>query len=265
MKKLSVIIPVYRAGERVLKCLDSLRNQTLKDIEIIFVDDHGDDNTMELLREEVKRGGDDNVVFTCTPQNSGPGCARNVGISLATGEYIGFVDADDWVEKDMYKVLYDKVLVGNVSMSCAEAVMDYPDGTHKYLTNPPIERGKKYLLTHFISNFTTCLFKRTLLQGKGIVFPTAHSGEDSCFMACCYLCAERIAQVKAPFYHYVIHTDSISQRKFVWRGKEKRKAFKQLFIFAKRWGYMDTYRWQLYWIYIKKALITPIIEYLKSV
>ena len=84
-------------------------------------------------------------------------------------------------------------------------------------------------------------------------------------MACCYLSAERIAQNDCAMYHYIIYPDSISHRKFVWRGKQKRDSFIFLFDYAKKNGLMETYRWQIYWIYFKKALVTPILELLRDI
>ena len=99
MIKVSVIVPVFNARDYIIPCVESLVNQTLDDIEIIFVDDHGTDGSIIAVVQFLEGyAGRKQVRFVETPVNSGPGVARNVGIEAATGEYLAFVDCDDWVE-----------------------------------------------------------------------------------------------------------------------------------------------------------------------
>ena len=282
MAKISVIVPVFRASGVIITCLESLLKQTLQSLEIIFVDDHGDDDSFDVLRKYLQNNDfqlvndyfvrDEICIFlTQTPCNSGPGEARNIGIEKATGEYIAFVDADDWVEADMFEILYANAQQYDAQLSCTNVIMDYNDGTSRILANPKVSNGtlsvaqKKYLLTHYISNFYSFIYQRSWLNAHNLRFPKGKSGEDSCFMACCYLSAERIAQNDCAMYHYIIYPDSISHRKFVWRGKQKRESFVFLFDYAKKNGLMEMYRWQIYWIYFKKALVTPILELLRDI
>ena len=108
------------------------------------------------------------------------------------------------------------------------------------------------------------LYRREWLLENNLCFPAARSGEDSSFMGQCYLVANRIAQSDEPFYHYVIHADSISHKRRVWRGSEKRKAFRAMLAFAKSHGLLSDYRWTLYWIYFKKVIVTSLTDYIKS-
>jgi hypothetical protein len=109
------------------------------------------------------------------------------------------------------------------------------------------------------------LFRREWLLGHGISFPLSKSGEDSSFMGQVYLKVRRIAQVNEPKYHYIIHPQSISHRRGVYRGKQKRKAFRSLLKFARRQGVWDDYKWTLRWVYVKKAIISSIVDYIKSI
>ncbi len=272
--KVSVIIPVYNVVSYIERCLDSLWAQTIDELEIILIDDHGQDDSIAIARkwaEEILlqgQSGKRSVVFTETPCNSGPGEARNVGLQIATGEYVAFLDADDWVEPTMYSTLYAAAKAEQAEISSSAAILDYPDGSHREMHNPHVGNGdvtrnmRSELLKHFVSNFTTCIFKREWLITHAIHFPVGRSGEDSCFMGMCYLMVERIAQSEDLFYHYVIHEDSISHGRHVWRGREKRQAFGVLIDFAREMGLLKQYRKELYLIYIKKALLTPIKEYL---
>ena len=101
--KVSVIIPVYNVEKYLDRCVQSVLNQTLKEIEVILVDDGSPDNCPQLCDEYVKM---DNRVKVIHKENQGLGFARNSGMEIATGEYIAFVDSDDWIKVDMYEKLY---------------------------------------------------------------------------------------------------------------------------------------------------------------
>ena len=105
MPKVSVIIPVYNVEKYLKQCIDSVINQTLKDIEIICVDDGSTDNCPQILDEYAKQ---DKRIKVIHKSNSGYGHSMNIGINNATGEYIGIVESDDWILPDMYQILYNK-------------------------------------------------------------------------------------------------------------------------------------------------------------
>lgn len=104
MAKVSIIVPVYNVEKYLRKCLNSLINQTLKDIEIICINDGSTDKSLEILEEYKNR---DSRIILLNQENSGQSIARNNGIKKATGEYLGFVDPDDWVDLDYYEKLYN--------------------------------------------------------------------------------------------------------------------------------------------------------------
>ena len=103
LPKVSVIVPVYNVEKYLSDCLDSLIKQTLKDIEIICVDDGSTDNSHKILLEYARK---DDRILVLQQENSKQGTARNKGLEIAKGEYIGFVDSDDWVDEDFYEKLY---------------------------------------------------------------------------------------------------------------------------------------------------------------
>ena len=107
VKKISIIVPCFNVSEYINRCLKSLVNQTIgiENIEIILVDDASTDNTLELLESWEKEYSESIMVITYE-ENLRQGGARNVGLEYASGEYIGFVDADDWVEEDFYEEAY---------------------------------------------------------------------------------------------------------------------------------------------------------------
>ena len=124
MAKVSVVIPVYNAEKHIGKTIDSLLNQTFKDIEFIFVNDGSKDRSLEILREYEKK---DNRIVVIDQKNSGPGGARNTGILKARGEYIGFLDSDDTQDKRMYELLYNKATEDDFDMVMCNTITVYPD------------------------------------------------------------------------------------------------------------------------------------------
>ena len=107
--KVSVIVPAYNVEDTLFDCVASLIMQTLQEIEIIIVNDCSTDHTfmcMQMLEEKFP----DKLIIIDSNENRGPGGARNLGLEYASGEYIGFVDSDDYVSKDMYEKMYDEAV-----------------------------------------------------------------------------------------------------------------------------------------------------------
>ena len=105
--KVSIIVPVYNAEKYLKRCINSLKNQTLEDIEIILVDDSSTDSSLEICQIAAD---EDSRIKVIHKVNEGAGYARNAALKIATGEYIGFLDSDDFAEKEMFKTLYEKAI-----------------------------------------------------------------------------------------------------------------------------------------------------------
>ena len=114
MPKVSVIIPVYNVEPYLRQCLDSVVNQTLRDIEIICVDDGSPDNCGMIIDEYAKN---DNRIIAIHKENGGYGSAINKGLEIAKGEYIGIVESDDWIEINMYEELYNNAIQYNADIT----------------------------------------------------------------------------------------------------------------------------------------------------
>ena len=106
MNKVSIIIPVYNVQKYLRKCLDSIVNQTFKNIEIIIINDGSSDNSLNICKEYSKKDKRINII---NKHNEGVSKARNTGLLYATGEYISFIDSDDWVEQNMIEELYNSI------------------------------------------------------------------------------------------------------------------------------------------------------------
>ncbi len=115
-KKVSVIVPIYNAEKYLNKCLESIIGQTYKNLEIILVDDGSSDNSPTICDAWAQI---DSRIRVIHKKNGGVSSARNAGIDLAQGDYIGFVDADDWIEPNMYEVLINNaVLINHPAVMC---------------------------------------------------------------------------------------------------------------------------------------------------
>ena len=128
MPKISVIIPVYNVEKYIKECLESVVNQTFTDIEIICINDGSTDNSLSILEEYAKK---DSRIKIINQQNSGLSATRNNGIKAAQGEFIGFVDSDDYIDLDFYEKLYDAAIKNNCDISCATIIRKRPN-SEKY-------------------------------------------------------------------------------------------------------------------------------------
>ena len=107
MAKISIIVPVYNVSKYLKRSLDSLINQTLKDLEIIIVNDGSTDNSLDICQEYASL---DNRIKVISKENGGPSSARNYGLRYVTSDYVAFIDSDDYVALDMYETMYGEII-----------------------------------------------------------------------------------------------------------------------------------------------------------
>lgn len=176
-----MIVPVYNVQEYIERCLDSLVNQTLKDIEIIVVNDGSTDKSPNICQKYAKKYK--NIKYV-SQKNKGLSGARNTGINIAKGEYLGFVDSDDFVEKDMFEFLYTNAKKYNSFISCCGHKTYYDDCTTKLNTKKGIEKfynkeeALDFLLLQEYFDIISCnkIYKKELFEN--IRFPEGKIYED---------------------------------------------------------------------------------------
>ena len=268
MPCISLIIPVYNAASYIEACLASLIAQTMDDIELLLVDDHGSDNSMQLTQTYVEANPNNKCFrFLSTPCNMGPGAARNVGIEEAQGESIGFVDSDDIVEPDFCEQLYAAAKAHDANLAYCQAQLVKPSET-RLMANPVLESGefngekRRFFLTHYTTLFVSFLSRRSLLEEYGIRFPSPRSAEDSYFLTCALLATKRIACVDKPLYKYIVHEESLSEARNPKRYADKIKSFDLLMQFARSQGLYDANKEELDYIYIKKGYLLSILTHI---
>lgn len=270
MIKVSVILPVYGVAQYIEKCTESLLAQTLQEMEFIYVDDHGPDNSIELVQNMIaNHPRREQFVFLKPEHNMGAGMARNYAIPQAKGEYVAFVDSDDWVEPTMFEELYNEAKRhGGTDLCCCQAAKDYLDGQPtEILRNPDIKPGqlsddkRRHFLTHYVSLFWTFIYKREMIERWGIRYPSSRSADDSFFVTSNLLLAGSIAHVDKPFYHYLIRPGSVCTTKDSTKYQKRLETFRTLMAFLKEKGVYSKFKPEIDFIYLKKGYFTSVFNY----
>ena len=225
--RVSVIVPVYNCEAYLPACIDSLRKQTLEEIELIFVCDASPDGSLAILREAEK--ADSRIRVIAFEQNRGVSAARNAGIEAAQGEYVGFCDSDDWVEPEMYGRLYEMALENKADISFCRVFKDYPNKQE----NVPLgfETGARFdkeairetLIPAMLSKPADSdelplsgytprnLFRRELIICHRFREEIRYA-EDLLFIVECMLEAKAAVALDEALYHYRFHGGSVTKR-----------------------------------------------------
>lgn len=241
--KISVIVPVYNTEKYLNACLDSIIDQTFKDIEIICVDDGSTDNSMAILKEYSKK---DERIIILKQKNGGSSTARNAGLKKANGEYIHFIDSDDFCDPDMYETLYK---------SAAELKPDmliftfkrYDHQTNEFIMtfsnrmNIPQEKIFSYKTfpnnIFFSTTPSACtkLFKNEFIKQNNLSFnPNIMTAEDAAFTYPALLTAKSIIYFDVPFYSYRVNRPFSKTSMNAHQAGSLLRAWKSIINFAKQ-------------------------------
>lgn len=215
MIKVSVIIPAYNIEDYIEKAIDSARKQDIKEVEIIVINDGSTDNTANLVREIMK---EDSRVKLVDLKNGGVSRARNKGISIAQGQYIMFLDGDDWLEENSINELYYKAIKDNLDMIIFNYYKVFNNRIEKYnlsLHNGIIS-GKVALKETLLNNIAPSVwnkFVKKSLFDSGINFDEGIAiGEDLVLsVKLCYL-SNKVAIVNKNYYYYFIRENSVTNK-----------------------------------------------------
>lgn len=228
MKKISVIIPIYNTVEYIKRCLKSVCLQTYTNLEIICIDDGSTDGTEKVVNELAQK--DPRIIFI-RQKNAGESVARNVGLKYSTGDYIGFVDCDDWIETNMYESLIRMAEKYDADISACSYCKESNSNT-QIMTNlypVPVIFDRDQLLNYVyhrdwyrgVSGYIWCkLFRRDLIivgnELRHCFDETIHFGGDVLFFAQTACDAKTVTYNPKAYYHYfqretsTAHTEKIS-------------------------------------------------------
>ncbi|MCI9559123.1 MAG: glycosyltransferase [Lachnospiraceae bacterium] len=219
MIKISVIIPVYNVENYLKRCIESVIKQTYKNLEIILVDDGSTDHSADICDEYAQK---DKRIIVIHKKNGGLSSARNAGIGIATGDFIGFVDSDDYISENMYRNLLALILKGNYDISVCGICRT--DGKRKWIkrdrsivTYKRDEYLKKILkINSHDPNHFACnkLYKKELFEDSTVRYPESLTCEDVEGTFRIILKSKKIIESKWVGYYYWINPESITASKY---------------------------------------------------
>ena len=260
MPKVSVIVPFYNVEGYIEKCLDTLVNQTLEDIEIILVNDGSKDNSI-LIAKKFLENYPKKIVYL-EKENGGLSDARNYGIPYAKGEYIAFLDSDDYVEKNMYEEMYALAKKENSDMVQCNFYWEYIDKNKKKIGDMQKYSNKKELITKGRVEAWNKLIKREILENEEIRFPKGLRYEDVEFTYKLAPYLEKVSFIDKPFIHYIQRQNSISNSQNE-RTAEIFDILDNVIKYYKEKNIYEEYKNELEYIYVKTVFCRSLLRMTK--
>ena len=246
-EKISIVIPIYNTEQYLDKCVDSVLNQTYKNLEVSLVDDGSTDDSGKICDYYAAK---DQRVVIIHQRNQGNNVARKNGVKIANGDYVGFVDSDDWIEPDMYQCMVDNIKKNNADIVSVGFYLENSNKTEIYNdeidsnlykigkdTNKFIESvllgNTKSRLYSIQWNLVTKLFKRNVISVSQEKVNGVFYGEDMAVTFESYYLADSISVINKPYYHYRQCNHSITHKKDVMllsKLNEMYAYMKKLFV-----------------------------------
>ncbi|MBQ7839689.1 MAG: glycosyltransferase [Lachnospiraceae bacterium] len=269
--KLSIIVPVYNmaADGKLEYCLESLVHQTIIDYEIIAVDDASTDNSLEILKEYEKRYPD-RFIAVHSEVNKRQGGAKNIGLSMARGEWIGFIDSDDWITPDMYEKLLRKAqetgadmvgcdyhLTEEHSMKIGQVVANSKPEQCGVLDE---EKYRSLILDS--GSLVVKVYRRELFMDNDIRFPEHIFYEDNAISDAVMLHAKHYEYIPEPMYYYYQHNTSTVHTITKERCEDRMEAARGIVRQAKRFGYLEQYRPEICFEYTVLFFTNTLFSYM---
>ncbi|KYD06304.1 glycosyltransferase family 2 protein [Bacillus atrophaeus] len=215
----SLLVAVYNTEAYLPKCLSSLLNQTLDNIEIIIVNDGSTDASPRIIQEFVQK---DARIRVIDQKNQGLGAVRNKGLKEARGEFVAFIDSDDWVEPDYCLQMYEKAKTDKADLVICNYAAEFEETgktVHSTIAETYQEKTKEHYMKSLfegkVSGFSwNKLYRRTMIEAHQLSFPLRgelEHIEDQFFSFRAHFFSERVSYIEDPLYHYRIHMTSIVQ------------------------------------------------------
>lgn len=272
--KLSIIVPVYNmASDHKLEyCLDSLVNQTVEDYEIIAVDDCSTDNSMEILKEYERRFPE-KFRAVHSEVNRHQGGAKNIGLRMAKGEWIGFIDSDDWIRPDMYERLIERAKSTGADLAgcdyCLTDVHSMEVGqivhNNKKSQSGILNKEKRASLILDGGSLVVKIFRRSMIMEKELWFPEDIFYEDNALGNSYLVLAKHFEYIEEPMYYYYQHDTSTVHTISPKRCEDRMEAGRLMLAEAKRHGYFEELRPELEYSFTLLFYINTLFTYMAGV
>ncbi|MEB6548866.1 glycosyltransferase [Heyndrickxia sporothermodurans] len=258
---ISIIIPVYNAEKTLSKCLDSVKNQTYQNLEIILVNDGSSDQS-GLICDEYSRKDDRFTIIH--KKNGGVSSARNAALRIANGKYIGFVDPDDWIEPCMFEKLYKLIVEHHADMSICGYFKEKEDG--KLLNNITESHTICYnqhealdviLDSESVKGYLwNKLYSIDVIRANNIMFnEEIHFCEDLLFNCQYILNSKTIINDTTPYYHYIIHENNASQSQFSLKKLTSLNALEIIINLLNGTESVDSTKFKNYYMHMNISLL----------
>lgn len=258
MKRISIIVPVYNTEKYLDKCLESLVNQTIDDIEIIIINDGSTDNSSKIIEKFVNLYPEKIKAFTKI--NGGLSDTRNYGIKKAVGEFIAFVDSDDYVDKNMYETMYEIAKKENADfVEC--------DFSWAFTNHEKKDIGKIYKIfdDYFVyGRVMMCnkIFKKKIITENNILFPNNLNYEDIEFFYKFILHTKKSNKVNRIFYYYNQRENSIINIQTA-KNTDIITILQNVVNYYKQLNVYDKYKSELEYLYIRLLLGSSFLRIIK--
>ena len=246
MNKVSVIVPVYNGEKDIERCLFSLLNQTIS-VDIIVVNDGSTDDTEKVIRK-IEQLYPEKIKYYFK-ENKGIASARNFGVNQVKTEYFGFLDSDDFTEKNMFESLLNKIEDTNSDICMSNFVWLYEDGT-KHITKDINYKNKHDILNNMFAVLWNKLYRTEWFKNTGITFPDGLKYEDASVLYRLALNMDKVCYVDDVFVNYVQKTGSITRTFNVEINDmiEVFKGIKQYYIHQNQY---EEYKNEIEYLYIR--------------
>ena len=254
MKKVSIIVPIYNSEKYLKKCLDSLINQRYAELEIILINDGSIDNSINIINSYA-----DERIVLIEQKNQGQAVARNNGIKRATGDYLLFVDSDDWVDEEMILNMVQTLERNNYDIVVSDFYRVEQD--KQYHKNGMECFSDDNCINFMLSNPGPCfkLFKTKLFIENELLFLEGHIYEDLALIPAIANHAQKIGYIKQPYYYYNIHDDSTTNQ--AEYNQKLEDIYDVMYTLEKRFDIK--YKEELEYIFIRHFLLGASLRFSK--
>lgn len=258
MPKVSVIVPVYNVENYIDRCMHSLVNQTLQDIEIIVVNDGSTDGSIDIVK--IYQNKYPNKIKYVEKENGGLSDARNYGMKFATGDYIAFLDSDDYVEPTIYEKMYNKAINENCDFVECDFIWKYDN--KEIFDCGELYKDKHEMLEKARVVAWNKLIKRDLIETTGVEFPKGLRYEDIEFFYKLLPYINKFGFVKEYLIYYVQRGNSIANTQNE-RTKEIFTVFENVLNYYKEKGLYEEYKTELEYTYTRLLLCSSFLRIVK--
>ncbi len=271
--RLSIIVPVYNmaGGGKLNQCLESLMSQEIEEYEVIAVDDCSRDGSPEILKEFAARFGD-RLKVILSPENRRQGGARNLGLEAACGEWVGFVDSDDWVARDMYARLLARAEETGADIVGCDLLVTEETGRE---TGSPVRENvqeqtgvlgtaerRKIVLAP--GSMVVKIYKRTLFTENHIRFPEKMFYEDNAIAALPFLYAKRFERVEESLYFYYQHSASTVHGISVDKCRDRMRAMELFAEECRNRGFLEEVQEEADYVLYELGYCNTLFSYLQA-